>query len=760
MRLIDRFVPGAVADSRATDVTQLAQLFADDKESLLTDFTTYVAEGLKGSGPVYSLIAIRVWALSEVTFKWRNRGDKKLFGNEALRRLERPWPNGTTGDLVAKIEIDLSLAGNAYIRKLPDRLARLRPDWVDIIVGEDEMRMPTLLGYQYWPDGRANGRPVSLVPEDVAHFTELPDPSKHFGGMSWITPVAREVDADSGMSKYKDKFFTNAAPQPLDAKVLTSRGWSTMGALSVGGDVIGSDGLPHDVTGVYPQGTQDVYRVTFLDGAATECTSDHLWTVANAYDRKRGVTRTKSLAELVEAGIRYESGPYKWAVPLPEPVQFESSGELPVDPYLMGLLLGDGSFRSNGKGSGGVTLAVAAEDTDETIERLVLPSDVSITRRDRGGWSELYFKGPGGPNTNPLTQRIRDLGLFDTPGRDKSIPAEYMTASIKDRVALLQGLIDSDGHIAQTGVRFTTASRALADGVQDLVGSLGGVATVKPNRGRSTLTVNVRQLPDWIVPAQLLRKAAAYRPFNRSRWRTIGSVERVRRVETQCIRVDTADHLYVTDGYVLTHNTPNLKLKIEKTLDPDVRQRLLDQFRARHEGIENAYKTIVVEGGADVEALGHTFEQITFSTVQSAGETRLAAAAGVPPVVVGFLQGIQAATYSNYSQAMRRYGDLTCRPKWRNLAGVLENIVPPPNGAQLWYDDRDIPFLQQDAKDEAEIRQVNANTLESLIRAGYTAESAALFIESGDASVLVHSGLVSVQLQLPGTTDPSPDSDA
>jgi hypothetical protein len=206
--------------------------------------------------------------------------------------------------------------------------------------------------------------------------------------------------------------------------------------------------------------------------------------------------------------------------------------------------------------------------------------------------------------------------------------------------------------------------------------------------------------------------------------------------------------------------TPNVAVLAEKKLDPEVKKVLRDQFTQRHEGWENAYRTVFLEGGADIRVLGQNMEQMSFVSTQAGGETRLAAASGVPPVVVGFLQGIQSATYSNYSQAMRRFADLTCRPRWRLMCNALAGPVGVRTGERLWYDDRNVAFLQQDAKDAAEIDKERALTAEAYIRAGFEPESVIASLETGDITKLVHTGLTSVQLLPPGENgDGGPDEE-
>lgn len=207
--------------------------------------------------------------------------------------------------------------------------------------------------------------------------------------------------------------------------------------------------------------------------------------------------------------------------------------------------------------------------------------------------------------------------------------------------------------------------------------------------------------------------------------------------------------------------TPNMVV----SLDPEIKKaeflEWVKTFKDNHEGVANAYKTLIFGAGAKVEVVGSDLKQLDFKMTQGAGETRIAAAAGVPPVIVGLSEGLQAATYSNYGQARRRYADLTMRPLWRSFAGSIAGLVDVPTGAELWYDDRDIPFLQEDLKDTAEIQQVNASAIRSLIDAGFDPASVVAAITANDLSRLTHTGLYSVQLQPPnpdGTTSPQEDA--
>ena len=204
--------------------------------------------------------------------------------------------------------------------------------------------------------------------------------------------------------------------------------------------------------------------------------------------------------------------------------------------------------------------------------------------------------------------------------------------------------------------------------------------------------------------------------------------------------------------------TPNMVVQFDASVTMEQVRVFSEMLSDRHAGLANAYKTLVLGGGADAKVVGSSFEQMNFKVTQGAGETRIAAAGGVPPVIVGLSEGLQAATYSNYGQARRKFADGWARPTWRSAAAALANIVEVPQGAELWYDDRDIPFLQEDLKDAADIRAVDAVSIKALIEAGYDPDAVIAAVAADDLTVLAgsHTGMLSVQLQSPGLPAPAP----
>jgi phage portal protein BeeE len=203
---------------------------------------------------------------------------------------------------------------------------------------------------------------------------------------------------------------------------------------------------------------------------------------------------------------------------------------------------------------------------------------------------------------------------------------------------------------------------------------------------------------------------------------------------------------------------PGMVVSYDHSVSPEAFEKFVAHFK-QTEGVAGAYKTLHLGGGADVKATSADLKQLDFKVTQGAGETRVAAAAGVHPVIVGLSEGLAGSSLNagNFGAARRRFADGTIRPLWRSASAALEKFAQPkPSGSvHLWTDDRDVPFLREDAKEAAAIRKEDAAALEMLVRAGYTPESAVDAIISGDFRKLAHTGRFSVQL-VPPDSDSEP----
>ncbi len=220
------------------------------------------------------------------------------------------------------------------------------------------------------------------------------------------------------------------------------------------------------------------------------------------------------------------------------------------------------------------------------------------------------------------------------------------------------------------------------------------------------------------------------------------------------VTADTELTRYKT-SFMKNAATPNLSVSLDAGVSPSQFEAFVEKMDAQHKGVKNAFKTLYLAGGADVKVVGANFEQLNMKNVQGGIETRIAAAAGVPASIVGLSESMQGSALNagNYTAARRRFSDGTVRPLWRSAAGALETLVKAPSrgGVRLWFDDRDISFCQEDVKDAAEIKQLDAQALRTLVEGGFIPQTAIEAVTTGDFSKLKHSGLVSVQLQPPGT---------
>ena len=375
----------------------------------------------------------------------------------------------------------------------------------------------------------------------------------------------------SGTIEVAPLAYMRGRAQPYDAQVLTPNGYMPMGSLQVGDLVVGSDGLPTPVIGVYPQGVKDVYRVTTQDGASTLACGEHLWTVTTPDDRRRGRTRTLETQEMI-GNLRW-SHAHRYELPVVAPVEFEPQ-EVPLDPYALGLLLGDGCLTTSTTpafATADPELAAALESALDGIE-LVHKSGPDYLLRHVGG-------GRGGLRiAHPVTEALRELNLAGTRSDTKFVPWLYTHNSSDVRLAVLQGLLDSDGGpVTQRGrtcrVQYCTTSPRLRDDVVSLVRSLGGIvyARTRPAAGRRPGLARGRavhhrhdanvldiRLPAGLQPFRLERKRLAYDAAGGGRpMRFIESIEPAGAVETMCIQVAAQDSLYVTDDFIVTHNTLN-----------------------------------------------------------------------------------------------------------------------------------------------------------------------------------------------------------
>ena len=344
----------------------------------------------------------------------------------------------------------------------------------------------------------------------------------------------------------------------INSKLLTPNGWVRMGDIKIEDEVFGSDGIPHKVIGVFPQGVQKCYQVKFTDDSMSECTGEHLWNIQSPCQKLRKTGYKTVQLKDFKNDLHDKNGNTKWFIPMVKPIQFNKQ-TLPIDPYILGALIGDGSLHS-----GSIELSSIDKFMVNEFNR-ILSKKCKVETVGYGS-NRIYNIDK---NKYNIKKEI-DLLKLNVLSYNKFIPDIYKFSSIKQRIALLQGLMDTDGGVdtRKDGIviSYTTTSEKLCDDIQFLIESLGGKARKssriptytylgKKKKGRIAYRLNI-SLPNNIIPFRLPRKFKAYTPRTKYQpYRGVESVRYIGKKECQCILIDSHDHLYVTDHCILTHNT-------------------------------------------------------------------------------------------------------------------------------------------------------------------------------------------------------------
>lgn len=349
--------------------------------------------------------------------------------------------------------------------------------------------------------------------------------------------------------------------QPLEEPVLTANGWKKMGELTLNDKVINPvTGKPIKLLGIYDRGLLDTYKITFSDGSCTECAGDHLWSVfksGKAKDRLRTLD-TETLLKDYKVENKTASGTFKYRYSTPLTVPIEGNyTKLPIHPYVLGFILGDGCISGNRPT---VRVSTNREDWPEIVDRLrsYLP-DPNLVHEGTEVRGAKHFRIHG------LGKELKDLGLIGCKSKDKFIPELYLKSSIENRRLLLAGLLDTDGCVGSKKKiskvsTYSSKSEHLRDGISYLVRSLGGLST----KNESTRFKYGRYTTSYMCSIRLtfnpfLRKykTKSYGEFTRRNRmvNTIRNIEYIGKKVCRCIKVDSSEGLYITRDFIVTHNS-------------------------------------------------------------------------------------------------------------------------------------------------------------------------------------------------------------
>lgn len=467
---------------------------------------------------------------------------KRQQTEQNVKNLTQVWTTDRVNQLMADIEEGID--------------TKVTPFWD----GKPEWRAANIV-FEYTPDELDE---IKKCASDILYFANKFCFAMTDNGVQHIT--LRDYQEDMLRDMQDNNKSIILAPrqigkaQPLDAVVWKVEGKSKFGDLIVGDKIYGSNGQLTNVTGIYPQGVRNVYKITFADGNTVQCCSEHLWTVETV----EGKEQTLELQEIIKKGVLTNRGDYKWFVKTAKPVEF-TKVELPLDPYLLGLILGDGCISQRYTGY--------ATMDDEILEyfKTNVCEKYNVKLKKNKGFRPCEYVIVGTNRTNKIREIIDELGLDGTKSDTKFIPKMYLYSSIEQRIELLQGLMDTDGFCrSDSNIEYSTASAELADGVQQICESLGMVvrrSTKNPhyidsngNKIQCKIAYRLKlQLPNgYPYPVfKLTRKQNNVRDkhYDWGYRRGITKVEFVDKIETQCISVDNKDHLYLTDHFIPTHNT-------------------------------------------------------------------------------------------------------------------------------------------------------------------------------------------------------------
>jgi hypothetical protein len=355
----------------------------------------------------------------------------------------------------------------------------------------------------------------------------------------------------------------------VDNMLYTHFGRKRIGDVKIGDLITSSSGSITTVTGVFPQGIKKLYRIYFSDGHSILVCDEHLWNVKlnggtkgfitlstkDLMDKDKkisyqGTGRNKDKNYTINTFIKDNNGRNKWAIPvISNPVSFCTvrAEEIQIDPYFLGLLIGDGGLSQRA-----IRFSSVDQESIDYIKN-ILPKNVSIKKITNSNCDYRISIDSG--NKNPISKILKNLGLKGKKSEYKFIPDAYKYSNVEDRLALLQGLLDTDGSCTNHGVEFYSSSKKLAHDVVELVQSLGGISKIRMKKTTHLDSYIVRVLlPEGLCPFKLTRKKEKYKP-SKVFSRYITDIQYEKDSEAVCISVDAPDNLYVTDHAIVTHNT-------------------------------------------------------------------------------------------------------------------------------------------------------------------------------------------------------------
>lgn len=430
------------------------------------------------------------------------------------------------------------------------------------------------LKYAYDSDEEASqaGKGIQELIESLKQTPEI--------GIPMYGPLINTVTRGARLKKFylRSGYTGGGKAIPNDTVIPTPNGMRKVGDIKVGDYLFDEKGNPTKVLNVYPQGKKEVWEISFLDGRIAKCCEDHLWEIwFKSHNQLK--SKTESLKDFVadysktKHGLRIsENKGYKYSVKYCQPVNWEAK-KLSPTPYAMGAILGDGSFRYNSTNKS----LTFSSSSDEIPNLIAKELGDSIIANKNTGENYLYtFKNKNNLKHNLWVEEILKNypGLWNTKSETKFIPQDYLTSSVEQRIQLLQGLLDTDGHIDEKGrVEYTTISPYLRDNVIFLCYSLGITASYSTDSRNQKYTTGECYKVHIAAPKEM--KPCFFRVSNKKQaaityssngkrseskqYNSIVAVSKTNeKAEMTCFTVDSESHLFLMNDFIVTHNTRQL----------------------------------------------------------------------------------------------------------------------------------------------------------------------------------------------------------
>lgn len=349
--------------------------------------------------------------------------------------------------------------------------------------------------------------------------------------------------------------------QPLDQPVLTTDGWKPMGRISVGDFVITPKNKKSKVTHVWKHSSKDIYKITTHSGRVTRACADHLWNIKKNKKKSKSLLSTENTLDM----LKHMNNGERVYIPVSDAIDSQELVDLPLDPYVLGILIAEGCLTTGQASFSSGDMEVVNKVNDRVLQ---YGCKVVTSSKDNH-----RIKMIGDPRTdrgyryNTVQDIIKSLGLGGKSSYTKFIPKEYLyNSTIEQRFELLQGIMDGDGSIDhKLTCEVTTVSKRLSEDYAYLVRSLGGVSrtSVKSTSCKRSDGSIYRgsAYRNFIKFADISKAFSLQRKVDRCYTRKLPLYDQVVSIEfdgvedAQCITIDDPDHLYLTDDFIVTHNS-------------------------------------------------------------------------------------------------------------------------------------------------------------------------------------------------------------